>query len=470
MVPFRPIFERLGLQVSWDENTQTVSGKKDKWSVSLTINQQQAKVNGETKILPKAAQIMNGYTFVPLRFIGEATGRNVLWDNDTKTIDIVSTLRSQTNDMLYSNGLKYEGDLKGDMKEGKGTYTYNGAVWYVGDFKSNKMEGQGKQYDPDSPQSYYEGQFVNNLPHGQGKLVFNDGSYYLGEFKEGVREGLGKIYAKNGKLWYEGTYVNDEKEGAGKSYYLDGSLLYEGNYKGGRQHGFGKIYYKGQVTYDGEFYKGKKQGKGRMYNLKASLLYEGEFFNDVPHGFGKMYDEKGRLTYEGEFKYNNETGKGKMYYENGEVYEGEVYNNKPEGLGTLTDASGKVISSGYFENGKYKAPGLDEKDEQYNIVRLKKAFQQKVIDGISSNPYGLKITEAIMFLELPTKDSLNQFQQLSEYSKKQLINSYVQEHWRSVLGVKHCYAKVIFQNTIYAEADISHQMFNDAVNLEVHAK
>lgn len=470
MVPFRPIFETFGIQVSWDGEKQAVTGNKQKWSISLTIDHEQAIVNGETIVMPKAARNINGHTFIPLRFVGEATGRTVGWDDASKTVRIVSTLRSDLIDILYSNDLKYEGERNGEHKEGKGKYYYRNTLWYEGDFKANKMEGFGKQYDPQNPNSYYEGQYLDNLSNGKGKLVFDDGSYYEGDFKEGRREGIGKLYDKTGKLKYEGGYARDSREGKGKYYNADGTLFYEGDFKAGVQHGVGKLYNKGTLIYEGDFYEGKQTGKGKIYRSDnaATIWYEGEIRDAVRHGQGKMYDNTGRLAYEGQFKSNNQTGKGILYYGNGQMYEGEVYGGKPEGIGTLSDASGKVVSAGYFENGAYKSPRPDEVAEHYKVMTLKKQFTQQVIDGLMPNSYGLDSSEAIMVMELPTKEALLQFQQLSDSAKKQVINSYAQDNWGNVLGVKHCYAKVNYQGLVYAEADISYKMVDASVKLDVY--
>ena len=33
----------------------------------------------------------------------------------------------------------------------------------------------------------YNGELKNDLPHGKGKIIFSDGSQYEGEWKEGTR-------------------------------------------------------------------------------------------------------------------------------------------------------------------------------------------------------------------------------------------------------------------------------------------
>jgi hypothetical protein len=87
-VEFRPIFEKLGLHVEWDGVTKTVSGTKEGLSLKLTLGQTNAVVNGSDFKLPTAPFLNKGYTFVPLRFVGEATGWKVLWDPKLMTVNI----------------------------------------------------------------------------------------------------------------------------------------------------------------------------------------------------------------------------------------------------------------------------------------------------------------------------------------------------------------------------------------------
>ncbi|MDP5272719.1 stalk domain-containing protein [Chengkuizengella axinellae] len=90
LVPFRVLFSELGLNVLWDQETKTVTGINDNIKVELTLDSNEAIVNGETIQLLVAPQLVNNSTFVPLRFVGESTGASVRWDGTTKTIFITS--------------------------------------------------------------------------------------------------------------------------------------------------------------------------------------------------------------------------------------------------------------------------------------------------------------------------------------------------------------------------------------------
>jgi hypothetical protein len=90
LVPFRALFEQLGMKVEWLESTKTIKGSKEELQVELSIDQQLASVNGKQVILEVAPQLRDGLTFVPLRFVSEATGSAVYWNGLEKTVLIRS--------------------------------------------------------------------------------------------------------------------------------------------------------------------------------------------------------------------------------------------------------------------------------------------------------------------------------------------------------------------------------------------
>ncbi|MGG1517858.1 copper amine oxidase N-terminal domain-containing protein [Paenibacillus oryzisoli] len=79
LVPFRQLFETLGFTVKWVEegSVQKAIGTKDGLSIELTIQSVNASVNGKTVVLDVPAQIIDGRTMVPLRFVSESSGYDV---------------------------------------------------------------------------------------------------------------------------------------------------------------------------------------------------------------------------------------------------------------------------------------------------------------------------------------------------------------------------------------------------------
>lgn len=112
LVPVREIFEEVGAEVDYINETQTVEVKGDNTDVKLRINDNVAYVNGaKTKIpdnvVPKLISKVGGETktMVPVRFISESIGLDVEFDGDDGAILIESdgyTLADETPVQEYA--------------------------------------------------------------------------------------------------------------------------------------------------------------------------------------------------------------------------------------------------------------------------------------------------------------------------------------------------------------------------------
>ncbi|MBQ8003454.1 MAG: glycoside hydrolase family 88 protein, partial [Clostridia bacterium] len=88
LVPVRVISEGFGAEVLWDGATQTVTINKDSKNITLKIGSATMAVDGMSKPLDVAAQLINDRTFVPLRAIAEALGKIVYYNDAYKMIII----------------------------------------------------------------------------------------------------------------------------------------------------------------------------------------------------------------------------------------------------------------------------------------------------------------------------------------------------------------------------------------------
>ena len=82
----------VGATVGWDNETKTAMIVKDDGTkidfIFLQIGQATAFVNSEAKALDVPAEISNGRTMVPLRFVIEELGAKVEWEKETSTVKI----------------------------------------------------------------------------------------------------------------------------------------------------------------------------------------------------------------------------------------------------------------------------------------------------------------------------------------------------------------------------------------------
>jgi hypothetical protein len=92
LVPMRAIFEDLGAKLQYNNKTKTITAYKDKKEISIAVGNKKAyiKSNGVTSAikLTNPAEIHEGATMVPLRFISETLGANIKWDSDDLAVYI----------------------------------------------------------------------------------------------------------------------------------------------------------------------------------------------------------------------------------------------------------------------------------------------------------------------------------------------------------------------------------------------
>lgn len=90
MIPFRVLFEKLGIAVGWDSASRSVTGRSDDVTIELRAGETTAIVNGEERELIEAPQIVRGRTYVPLRFVSESVAAQVTWNQQSRTVTVVT--------------------------------------------------------------------------------------------------------------------------------------------------------------------------------------------------------------------------------------------------------------------------------------------------------------------------------------------------------------------------------------------
>ena len=111
-VPIRFVSNALGADnVTWDESTRTATIKDGSLSIALTPDRNYGMVNNKKVYLDGSIILSRDRTFVPVRFISENMGAEVLWDKSTYTVDInkegnevpsdIITTRHYSDDDIY---------------------------------------------------------------------------------------------------------------------------------------------------------------------------------------------------------------------------------------------------------------------------------------------------------------------------------------------------------------------------------
>jgi hypothetical protein len=90
LVPLRGVFEALGAKVNYNPTSKTIVAQKGERTVTLSIGSTSAYVNGKLQPLSQPAEVVNGSTFVPLRFVAEALSAYVQWVAASQTVQITT--------------------------------------------------------------------------------------------------------------------------------------------------------------------------------------------------------------------------------------------------------------------------------------------------------------------------------------------------------------------------------------------
>lgn len=209
MVPMRAIFEYLGALVDWKSETETVTAKKGDIRVSLKIGSTAVKKNNTDMTLDVPAQVINDRTMVPLRFVSEALGAQVVWSEAKNTAEIYTnnpevTISSDEmelgDEVLKVVSPENCANIKGDTKisfKAPGLASVTVKCW-----KSGELGGEDSIVGTVTPDANGDGSVVfpaDNYPQGPLciRLMGSDGTK--------IRDQLyWQVYNTGGVKWEQG--------------------------------------------------------------------------------------------------------------------------------------------------------------------------------------------------------------------------------------------------------------------------
>ncbi|MDF2545466.1 MAG: hypothetical protein K0R93_364 [Anaerosolibacter sp.] len=90
MVPVRKALESIGAQVGFQEDTRTVIAQKEGIILKIPIDKNYIILDGIIVNLDTKAVMRDGRTYVPLRYLFESFGYDVIWHGESKTVMIKS--------------------------------------------------------------------------------------------------------------------------------------------------------------------------------------------------------------------------------------------------------------------------------------------------------------------------------------------------------------------------------------------
>lgn len=89
-VPVRYLAYALGVaekDVAWDDKTQTVTLSMDGTTVKLQVDNKTIYVDGKPQVMDVTPLLRDGRVFLPARFVAEAFGYDVFWEDPMIGID-----------------------------------------------------------------------------------------------------------------------------------------------------------------------------------------------------------------------------------------------------------------------------------------------------------------------------------------------------------------------------------------------
>ncbi|MCM3783059.1 copper amine oxidase N-terminal domain-containing protein [Neobacillus mesonae] len=94
-VPFRALFEAFDYSVKWNNAEKRINADNGDVKLQLYVGKKTAHIDGQRTSLPAAPYIEKGSTLIPLRFVAEATGYDVTWNQQNKTIHISTGINDE---------------------------------------------------------------------------------------------------------------------------------------------------------------------------------------------------------------------------------------------------------------------------------------------------------------------------------------------------------------------------------------
>lgn len=191
LVPLRGVFEKLGARVDWNKNIQEAVVKDENNEIAMILGMNRVMVNGEIKSVDTVVKMINSRTMAPLRFISEALGHTVKWDEASNSIYITKNQTAPTaRNRIPAVGS--EENLIALLEYNSKLFNYIGIREIAVDDKAEASPGGGSvnEVQAEAPlRDTSESSNTNNQVDGvdEGDIIKNDGKYIYIKVQNGVK-------------------------------------------------------------------------------------------------------------------------------------------------------------------------------------------------------------------------------------------------------------------------------------------
>lgn len=464
LLPLRAILIELGVKndnehIVWNGEERSVTVYEGDKEIYLKIGNKSARVDGTEFELDAEPFLYskNNRTYIPARFVAESLGMKVAWEDYTKSIYI----RKESEYNKVKEILDRSVIAMDELKKYKRDKTSIEVEMDSGEEKIINKEIFAEEVDKENKINY------SNYKWYLGEFQFDGQSYIINNWKyckgasEGEWEKKSSSYNSFEELLVGTNYHNTIN--VRKSIYAslvihesttsDDDIILKGNIypiskfqqndkafnslNRENKKGFIEIHIDKEtdlitkIVTQEEFVKGR-QTNG-IYTSKETITYvyselNGDFQIELPETILEDLKENDIETFE------------EITAEEKEVVEEE----------TVEEESTEGAEE---ENVAIKDEEKAFENEVEIIKELKAVVKTVAVDGMYDDPYGLKITEAALFIIFGETEKFESFKELSDEGKKKLMNELVQENYGYYLGCENVYALVVHEDKIYFELE-----------------
>ena len=192
-VPFRAIFEKMDADVSWNEETRSITAVRDNITVSFTIGKQEVIITedgkSQIKVIDVAPFIQDNRTYVPIRFASEAFGACVDWVSDTRTVLIVDVEKLMPEYENQFNNIQKYIDFTNENVALNGTFTnsmtYKTTMGNIPVSTSGTISGVKNNSDLE-----LAGTVTTDIDSIKSAIILNEGENAVNSQVENILNGL----------------------------------------------------------------------------------------------------------------------------------------------------------------------------------------------------------------------------------------------------------------------------------------